>query len=44
MNKPIREPCQKCAKYKDCALERRGSCTDFKRKEVKMCAIPQKQT
>ena len=29
MNKPIREPCQECAKYKECVLERRGICTDF---------------
>lgn len=35
IHKPIREPCQECAKYKECALERRGICKDFKRREEK---------
>ena len=38
MNKPIREPCKEpcrtCANYRYCGLERRGICTDYKRKEV----------
>ena len=35
MNKPIREPCKECVKYRDCALERRGVCKDFKKKSTR---------
>ena len=35
IHKPIREPCQECAKYKECALERRGICKDFKKKSTR---------
>lgn len=35
MNKPIREPCKECVKYKTCVLERRGICTDFKKKTTR---------
>ncbi len=33
MNKPIREPCRSCAKSRYCGLERRGICTDYKKKK-----------
>lgn len=35
MNKPIREPCKECAKYKNCHLERRGVFTDFEKKSTR---------
>ena len=33
MNKPIREPCRSCAKFRYCGLEHRGICTDYKKKK-----------
>ena len=33
MNKPIREPCRTCANFRYCGLERRGICTDYKKKK-----------
>lgn len=35
MNKPIREPCKECAKYRECHLERRGVCADFEKKSTR---------
>ena len=33
MNKPSREPCRTCDNYRYCGLERRGICTDYKKKK-----------
>lgn len=46
MNQPIREPCKEpcrtCENYRYCGLERRGICTDYKRKEDKPWDMQQK--